>query len=96
MLYYVVVFNSIYVFYVNSNDSTWLCDLIVYYMIWYVVVWVYTIIVYAIMKSYGMATISRLPKIIGLFCRIPSLLQGSFAKETYHSKEPTNRSHPIL
>jgi len=32
---------------------------------------------------------------IGLFCRISSLLQGSFAKETYHFKEPTNRSHPI-
>jgi len=24
-----------------------------------------------------------------------SLLQGSFAKETYNFKEPTNRSHPI-
>ena len=31
----------------------------------------------------------------GLFCRIWSLLQGSFAKETYNFKEPTNRSHPI-
>ena len=31
----------------------------------------------------------------GLFCRILSLLQGSFAKETYNFKEPTNRSHPI-
>jgi len=39
--------------------------------------------------------ISRLLKITGLFCRISSLLQGSFAKETYHFKEPTNRSHPI-
>ena len=37
---------------------------------------------------------SRVLKIIGLFCRISSLLQGSFAKETYHFKEPTNRSHP--
>jgi len=27
--------------------------------------------------------VSRLPKNIGLFCRISSLLQGSFAKETY-------------
>ena len=45
--------------------------------------------------SYGVATISRLLKMIGLFCRISSLLQGSFAKETYHFKEPTNRSHPI-
>ena len=33
---------------------------------------------------------------IGLFCRISSLLQASFAKETYNFKEPTNRSHPIV
>ena len=45
--------------------------------------------------SYGVATMSRLHKITGLFCRISSILQGSFAKETYHFKEPTNRSHPI-
>jgi len=45
---------------------------------------------------YGVATISRLLKMIGLFCRILSLLWVSFAKETYHFKEPTNRSHPIL
>ena len=45
---------------------------------------------------YGVATISRLLKIIGLFCRISALLQGSFAKETYNFKEPTNRSHPIV
>ena len=42
-----------------------------------------------------MATISRLLKIIGLFCRISSLLQGSFVKETYNFKEPTNHSHPM-
>ena len=34
-------------------------------------------------------------KIIGLFCRISSLVWGSFAKETYDFKEPTNRSHLI-
>jgi len=44
---------------------------------------------------YGVAMISRLLKIIGLFRRISSLLQGSFAKETYNFKEPTNRSHSI-
>ena len=44
---------------------------------------------------YGVATICRLLKIISLFCRISSLLQGSFAKETCNFKEPTNRSHPI-
>jgi len=38
------------------------------------------------------ATISRLLEIIGFFCRISSLLQGSFAKETCNFKEPTNRS----
>jgi len=44
---------------------------------------------------YGVATIGRLLKMTGLFCRILSLLQGSFAKETYNFKEPTNCSHPI-
>ena len=43
----------------------------------------------------GVATICRLLKIIGLFCRIQSLLQGSFVKETYSYKEPTNPSHPM-
>jgi len=45
---------------------------------------------------YGVATISRLLKMIGLFCRIWSLLYGSFEKETYIFKDATNRSHPIL
>jgi len=43
----------------------------------------------------GVATMSRLLKIIGLFCRISSLLEGSFAKVTYNFKEPTYRSHLI-
>jgi len=42
------------------------------------------------------ATISRLLKIAGLFCRISSILWGSSAKETYNFKEPTNSSHPIV
>ena len=42
-----------------------------------------------------MPSISRLLKIIGLFCRISSLWQGSFAKENCNFKEPTHRSHPI-
>ena len=46
-------------------------------------------------KSYGVATISTLLRIIRLFCRISSLLYGSFTKQTYHFKEPTNCSHPI-
>ena len=47
-------------------------------------------------STYGVATSSRLLKTIGLFCRISSLLQGSFANKTYNSKEPTHRSHPMV
>ena len=45
---------------------------------------------------YGVATDSRIDKIIGLFCRIMSLLQGSFTKETYKIIDPTNQSHHIF
>jgi len=45
---------------------------------------------------YEAATISRLLKSIGFNCRILSLLQGSFVKETCNFKKPDNRSHPIL
>jgi len=47
-------------------------------------------------KVYEVATIRRLPKIIGLFCRTQYLLWGSFAKETCDFQEPNNRSHPIV
>jgi len=45
--------------------------------------------------DYAVASISRLLKTLGLFCRILFVLQGSFAKETYNFKEPTSRSHFI-
>ena len=38
---------------------------------------------------------SRLLKIIGLFGKKTLLKRLCFAQETYHFKEPTNRSHPI-
>jgi len=44
---------------------------------------------------YAVATVSTIDKIIGLFCRIQSPLQVSFAKETSNFIDPTNRSHPI-
>ena len=44
---------------------------------------------------YGVASVSRIDKIIGLICRKSSLLYVSFAKETYNWIDPTNRSHPI-
>jgi len=45
--------------------------------------------------SHKVTTVSRIDWIIGLFCRIWSLLYGSFAEETYNLIDPTNRSHPI-
>jgi len=44
---------------------------------------------------YEMATICRLLKIIGLFCKRALYKRQYSAKETCHFKEPTNRSHPI-
>jgi len=38
---------------------------------------------------YGVATVSRIDEIIGLFYRILSVLYGSFAKETYNLIDPT-------
>jgi len=35
-------------------------------------------------------------EIIGLFCRIQYLLEGSCAKKSYHFKEPTNHSRPTV
>jgi len=45
--------------------------------------------------KYGVATISRLLKIIGLFCQRALQNRRYSAKETYNFDEPTNRSHPI-
>jgi len=46
--------------------------------------------------GYGVATIGRLLKIIGLFCERALQKRLYFAKETCNFKEPTNRSHPIV
>ena len=53
----------------------------------------YTMTIELNASSYGVATVSRIDKITGLFCRISSLLYGSFAKETYNLIDPTNQSH---
>jgi len=46
--------------------------------------------------QYGVATISRLNKNIGLFCERALQKRRCSEKETYNFKEPTNRSHPIV
>jgi len=49
---------------------------------------------YHCMHYDGVATISRLFKKIGLFCKRALYKRRYSAKETYYFKEPTNRSHP--
>jgi len=46
-------------------------------------------------NRYGLATISRLLKITGLFCKRALWKRRYSAKETYNFKEPANRSHPV-
>ena len=46
--------------------------------------------------QYGVATISRMLKNIGLFCKRDLQKRPIFCKETYIFKHPTNRSHPIV
>jgi len=46
--------------------------------------------------KYGVATISRLLQIIGLFCQRALLKRQYSAKETNNFNEPTSRSHPIV
>jgi len=46
-------------------------------------------------RCYGVALVSRLLKIIGLFCKKDLEKRLYSAKETYNLKEPTNHGHPI-
>ena len=49
----------------------------------------------AAFHGYGVATISRMLKNIGLFCKRDLQKRPIFCKETYILKHPTHRSHPI-
>jgi len=46
-------------------------------------------------KNYGVALVSRIDKIIGLFYKRALLKRWYSAKETYNFIDPTDRSHPI-
>jgi len=50
----------------------------------------------ATIRYSGVATISRLLNMISLLCKRALQNRLYSAKETYNSKEPTNRSHPIV
>ena len=47
-------------------------------------------------RWYGVALVSRIDKITGLFCKRALKKSLYSAKETYDFKEPTNRSHPMM
>ena len=48
-----------------------------------------------IVRYYGVASINRMHKNIGLFCKRALQKRPIFCKETYILKHPINRSHPI-
>jgi len=52
-------------------------------------------VLYTCVYVYGVAAISRLLKIMGLFCRLSGFYRALLQKKTYNLKEPTNCSHPI-
>jgi len=58
-------------------------------------VWIYICNI-CIGVCYGVASVNRLDKILGLFCKRALLKRRYSAKETYNLIDPTNRSHPIL
>jgi len=49
---------------------------------------------HGVVYTYGVATMSRLLQIIGLFCKRAVEKRLYSAKETYNFKEPSHRSHP--
>jgi len=54
----------------------------------------YALIYAILLNAYKVATISRIPKNIGLFCKRALKKRLYSAKETCIFKEPTNHSHP--
>jgi len=48
------------------------------------------------LSRYGVATVSRIDQIIGLFCKRDLSKRRYSAKETYNFIDPTDCSHPIL
>jgi len=76
-----------------------------YICIWYIFICIYVYTLTECFRQvyiyvyhtylYGVASISRLLKMIGIFCKRALWKTLYSAKETYNFKEPTDRSHPI-
>jgi len=76
------------------NTHTCVCVPIVHMCVYDM--WAYYIHTHTQSLACGVATLSRLLKIIGLFCKRALWKRWYSAKETYNFNEPTNRSHPVL
>ena len=73
-----------------------LCLFVFVLVFWYIYVQLHLFLQdHDIFFSYGVATISRLLKIAGLFCKRALSKRRHSAKETYNFIDPTDRSHPI-
>ena len=94
----------IHVWHVSSKSDSFICELRITGLLcgkwqetasfFLSVVWLaYFACLFA--ACYGVATISRLLKITGLFCKRALQKRPIFCKGTYNFQEPTNRSHPI-
>jgi len=75
----------------ETTDSLYFIN----YLIPELCVYLYWILLYFIRCTYGVASISTLLKVIGLFCKIALQKRLYSTNETHNFKEPTNRSHPM-
>jgi len=69
----------------DSSDSMWLCVSLCDPVWLHVRLW----------WLYGVALVTRMDKIIALFCKRDLQKRRHSAKETYNFIDPTDRSHPI-
>jgi len=56
---------------------------------------VYVVVFVCWCNAYGVASVSRIVTIIGLFCKRALLKRQYSANETYNLIDPTDCSHPI-
>jgi len=56
----------------------------------------WTHVSHSVPRSYGVATVRRIDKIVGLFCKRALQKRQYSAKETYDLIDPPDGNHPIL
>jgi len=90
-----------YALFIHIPDYIHMCTYTYIYSYTYIYIYIYQYIYIQVQNvlrtsSYGVASISRLLKSIGLFCKRALQKRLYFAKETYDFIQSTNRSHPII